>query len=234
MRSWEQIRQTFIVSVWEHEATFEVLRARHSALARFHNPQSLLDHLAGRSGDLGEKDEIYAALVRSAQGGEAHALATAFIWLGLWPGLSAIYRRMHRRFPSEREQLVSDIAAALTSLIARLNFETVNRVFATLVWSTERDVWDVRLRALRRSRRELTFSNFAGSCGPLVAAPDEATSALHVDSLSAIVGRDRDLVLRVAVCGETQLEAAQALGISHEAARKRYQRALVRLRREVA
>jgi RNA polymerase sigma-70 factor (ECF subfamily) len=48
--------------------------------------------------------------------------------------------------------------------------------------------------------------------------------------LPKIIGADALLVIRVAIEGYTQAEAAAGLGIPLEAARKRYQRAIHRLR----
>lgn len=47
--------------------------------------------------------------------------------------------------------------------------------------------------------------------------------------LLPIVGEDVDLVLAV-VLGESQREAGERLGLTHDVARKRYQRALDRIR----
>lgn len=44
-----------------------------------------------------------------------------------------------------------------------------------------------------------------------------------------MIGDDADLVVAVVIVGESQREAAGRLGISHDAARKRYQRSMVRL-----
>ena len=48
--------------------------------------------------------------------------------------------------------------------------------------------------------------------------------------LDAVIGRDADLVLGVALDGASQIDMGMALGLSEPAARKRYQRALGRLR----
>ena len=50
------------------------------------------------------------------------------------------------------------------------------------------------------------------------------------DELHRLIGTDATLVISIAVLGERQQDAAAALGLSHEAGRKRYQRALKRLR----
>lgn len=52
--------------------------------------------------------------------------------------------------------------------------------------------------------------------------------------LAEIVGADAELLIAVLVLDENQREAAERLGLSHEAARKRFQRALSRLREHLA
>ena len=52
--------------------------------------------------------------------------------------------------------------------------------------------------------------------------------------LEPIVGADAELLLAVLVLDETQREAGHRLGLSHEAARKRFQRALTRLREHLS
>ena len=47
--------------------------------------------------------------------------------------------------------------------------------------------------------------------------------------LRDLIEPDADLTISVALYGFSQKEAARALGLSHEAARKRYQRATARL-----
>ncbi len=44
--------------------------------------------------------------------------------------------------------------------------------------------------------------------------------------LAGAIGKDADLVVAVAIEGATQREAADLFGLTYEAARKRYQRAM--------
>ena len=55
-------------------------------------------------------------------------------------------------------------------------------------------------------------------------------AARLVDLLEPIVGPDAQLVVAIAVAGERQHVASEALGLKADAGRKRYQRALQRLR----
>jgi len=44
-----------------------------------------------------------------------------------------------------------------------------------------------------------------------------------------MLGRDAPLFLRIIALGETQREAGEALGLSHDVVRKRHQRAMAKL-----
>ena len=48
-----------------------------------------------------------------------------------------------------------------------------------------------------------------------------------------MIGTDADLVMSVVVLGNNVREAAEQLGVSHQVARKRQQRALARLRKQL-
>jgi DNA-directed RNA polymerase specialized sigma24 family protein len=62
--------------------------------------------------------------------------------------------------------------------------------------------------------------------------PDEDVEALR-DLLIGIVGRDADIVLGATLYALSQREVAERLGLSHEVTRKRYQRAIDRIRRHL-
>jgi len=60
--------------------------------------------------------------------------------------------------------------------------------------------------------------------------PDEDIEALRA-LLFPIVGDDADVVIGATAYGLTQREVGERLGLGHEVARKRYQRAIERIRR---
>ena len=64
---------------------------------------------------------------------------------------------------------------------------------------------------------------------PSGAGADVETTMLAT-LVARVVEKDADLVVSIVLLGETQNEAAARLGIGHEAARKRFQRALRRMR----
>ena len=64
-----------------------------------------------------------------------------------------------------------------------------------------------------------------------IAGPEDATDSAWdwYQLLNPIIGRDTPLFLRIICFGETQAEAASALGLPYDAARKRHQRAMKKL-----
>ena len=157
--------------------------------------------------------------------------------LALWPGLDAVHRRLRRHFRGEPDVLVSEIAGRVVAGIHALDLTRVNRIAATLIRNCERDI----VRSLQRRSAETTRHGpideemMSGARETSVLGlPDDldadAEAARIVDLIEPIVGADAQLVVAIAVVGERQHTAAAALGLKSEAGRKRYQRALRRLR----
>jgi len=244
---WEALHASLVRSVRTLSAhqQFNELRQQRAVLSRFEDPVALLDFLTGRSGDLDEKDDIYRVFVELAQlGGDTASLATSLLWLGLWPGLDAIFRRRLRHFASAPAELVSEIGDRFTHAIHHVGLDRVRRMAATLVRNTERDVRDSRQRdwadQARKSelpdddiltepdepRRAKTLSDLGIPPG---LSPEQEVAAIR-DWLVRVVGGDADLVIGAAIYGDSQRDAGELLGLTHDAARKRFQRALPRLR----
>ena len=220
---------------------YRSVRQSSGVLRPFPDPQTLLDHLHGDGGNPDQKNRVLATLVTVAQGsGPSHDCATVLLWLALWPGLDALYRRLLRHFSSNPEDLFSEITDRLTTGIDRLDLHRVRRIAATLIRNVERDI----RRALRARWTEAALRDempadevLAGdqqahvsSSGFLPFVDVDAEAAFIGALLEKWIGNDAQLVVAVAITGETQNEAALRLGISHDAARKRYQRAIRRLR----
>jgi DNA-directed RNA polymerase specialized sigma24 family protein len=258
--SWEALHAGLDRSVRTLQAdqAFQQAKQLHPALAAFDEPKKLIAHLTSRSGDLDEKDRVLGALVTLVQRREHHELAAALLWLGLWPGLDAVYRRRLRHFLDQPDELVAELAEAFTALVERLDLDAVHRVAATLVRSTERDVMDRRKRRWAEAHRDLegepneplrdlegdifgaswfdkaSLQRWAASGGEFPRLSFDEDVAVLRAWLEPIVGADAELLLAVLVLDETQREAGHRLGLSHEAARKRFQRALTRLREHLS
>lgn len=218
--------------------SFRTIRDRNPCLVGFGDVAGLLDHMHHLGGDPEPRNDILTALTREAQDKGAPAdVAITLILLALWPGLDAVRGRLHRHFRSPAE-LASEIVARGVLNIRCMDLARVNRVAATLVRNVERDM----LRELQRRSREGAGARTveaildAEDGAPLFGQPgpdhDTARRALAAH-LRSLIGADADLVMSVAVDGFTQREAAERLGITHDAARKRYRRALDRLRTDI-
>lgn len=148
--------------------------------------------------------------------------------LVLWPGLDGVHARLRRHYRGRGEDLASDITAQATLTIRRLDLDSVERIAATVLRNVERDL-----------RRTLAgeWARTAQSA-PLHEPEEREISSVEIDVVSRIdamrlcasLGDDGPLVAAVAIEGLSQREAADRLGLTHEAARKRFQRALARAR----
>ncbi len=215
---------------------FQALRRCEPILARFESAASLLAYLADVDGNLDDKDQIYATLVRAVQARASWAkLATALLWCGLWPRLDRIHRRHACSFRIEPEELVQEISLVFTKLLWGMDLARVHRVAATLVRNTERELMDQRRRQLAEQRLRTDLVDAADqpsdTCRSDPSFPNEL-AALRA-RLAPVIGADADLLLGVVVLGADQHEIAVQLGLSHEAARKRFQRAVARIRRQL-
>jgi RNA polymerase sigma-70 factor (ECF subfamily) len=258
--SWEALHAGLDRSVRTLQAdqAFQQLKQQHPELSGFDEPQQLVAHLTSKAGDLDHKDRVLGTLVRTVQQREHQGLASALLWLGLWPGLDAVYRRRLRHFLDQPDELAAQLAEAFTELVARLDLEAVHRVAATLVRSTERDVMERRKRGWAEEShglggepneplRDLEGDLFSARWFDKASverwhASDHGLPRLSFDEdvavlrawLEPIVGGDAELLVAVLVLDETQREAGERLGLTHEAARKRFQRAFGRLREHLA
>lgn len=147
--SWEALHAGLDRSVrtLQAEQSFQQAKAQHPVLTGFDDAEKVVDHLVNARGDGEAKDRLLARLVAMVQQREHHEVASGLLWLGLWPGLTGVYGRRVRHFNGEPDELVAEIARAFTELVERLDLTAVNRVAATLVRSTERDVMYRRKRS---------------------------------------------------------------------------------------
>ena len=263
--SWEALHAGLVrsVRVLKSGQSFHEIKAQHPVLAGFDDAETVVDYLASKAGDSEVKNRLLAALVTMVQQREHHELVSAVLWLGLWPGLDAVYHRRVRHFFEEPDELVSELASAFVERVERLDLKVVHRVAATLVRSTERDVMDRRKRGWRNGAREC-WGDVDHADGDIedgdiwaswfdIAAfrrwlGEDHDSALGLTSgvsfeedlavlrawLAPVVGEDAELLLAVLVLDETQREAGARRGLANEAARKRFQRAVARLRKHLA
>lgn len=245
--SWEALHAGLVRSVrsLQAEQSFTTIKRHYVVLARFDDIDALITFLTSKRGELADKDTILGVLAALVHDVEHRELAIPLLWLGLWPGLDGVHRRRTRHFLDAPDELVSEIASAFIEQVYALDLHRVHRVAATLVRSTERRVLEGRAREWAETNtvqpRGETWAlqepppMWRGSrLGLLPTVDAEADLAALRAWLEAAVGEDAELVLAVLVLDETQREAGARLGLSHAAARKRFQRAIGRLREQFA
>jgi RNA polymerase sigma-70 factor (ECF subfamily) len=234
--AWHEIRDHLMhsSSKLNFQRSFDEIRRAQNALAPFRDPTALLDGLHRTPGDPTWKNQILSALVAAAQGdGPASDCALTLLLLALWPGLDAIRRRSIWRRIGTEDEVASDVLARTTGAVRGLDLGRVNWIAATVLRNVERDM--IRARQRDQAREHLTSS----------ADPDEvmdngdsgigaAGYARLNGTVQNLLGEDALLVIRVAIEGYSQAEAGLELGLTEAAARKRYQRAMRKLRDALA
>jgi len=243
---WEALHASLERSLETLEAReeFEAAGRRRAELRPFAGPGALVDHLTDPGGDLDAKDRVLARLVEIVQerGGDA-SVATTLLWLGLCPALDVIYWRSIRHHVDDPGELVSELWDCFWLTVSRADLERINRVAATLVRNTERMLRGTRLRAreIEAQRDAMPDDNRledgepggrrdGSDRGIAPGLPPEVEAERLRGVIAEVVGDDAERVIGAAIYGESQRELADRLGLTHEVARKRYQRALARLR----
>lgn len=227
--SWHAIHRDLVRSTQtlRFQRRFERLRGLSPELQAFADPAALLDrlHAPGREPEL--RNDLLRALLagRSAEDDAADVL----LLLALWPGLDAVRGRLHRSFVSRSDELAAEITARAAEVLLRVDLGRVTWVAATVIRNVERDI----RRAVRRDRDRARRSEPLDE-GLTISGGDPVESALFARQLTELAERDADLLLRVAIHGESQADAARRLRVTPAAARKRYQRALKRVRQAMS
>ena len=229
--AWHAIRDHLMHSSsnLHFQRRFDAIRRTQAALAPFRDPSALLDGLHRTAGDPEQKNLTLTALVEAAQCDEpASDCAVTLLLLALWPGLDAIRRRSIWRRLGAADEIASDVLARTTEAVRSLDLGRVNWIAATVLRNVERDM-------IRARQRDTARERFASGADPDEVADtgDSGIGAAGYARLNGAVrkllGDDALLVIRVAIEGFSQTEAAVELGLTEAAARKRYQRAMRRL-----
>ena len=120
---WMALHESLVRSITTLKADqqFKTAGKVEKVLERF-DADTLVAHLTAKDGDRDEKDRIYGALVRAVQSRSDWAdLATALLWLGLWPWLDAIYGHRLRDFIGRPDELVTEISFIFTTTVGRID-----------------------------------------------------------------------------------------------------------------
>jgi DNA-directed RNA polymerase specialized sigma24 family protein len=240
-RAWCELHRGLVrdLNRFKHQQGFREIRARQDALKPFTDPAALLAFQSGAGEDFVARNEVLRELCREAKSEGSTAETSLLVaLLALWPGMDAIYGRLLRHFRSDPDELAAEIAAQMANGIRCVDLDQVSKIAATLLMNAERDIrrklsgeWHAA-----GSRSDLTDEMPAPTHISVFGfAPDmgdaDADTARLRQRLKPLVGRDVDLLLGVAVLGQTQHEAAVSLGLAPEAGRKRHQRAVQKLRK---
>lgn len=230
--SWSALHAQLLLSTTRYSfmAAYRALRGKTPELKPFPDPSALFAWLHGPSAPHDEKNDVLRTLVNGVRRSATRSdLVTTILILALWPGLDAVYGRLRRHFPDAHQTLAAEISARAVLEIRRIDLTKVNWIAATVIRNIERDL----RRELRKTwDHERVSSPIEDHAERLASSDDPRTALNRVLAVQMIerLGDDAALVRAVAVEDLSTKEAAGHLGISHEAARKQYQRALHRVR----
>jgi DNA-directed RNA polymerase specialized sigma24 family protein len=232
--SWSALHAsiTRILNRSSSETEFQLMRQGHPDLAPFASIASLMEHQHARSGDPAERYRVVRALVAAAQSDQRYrSTAHLMVIAVLWPGLDAAFWRLSRGFPTARDDLRAEIMARFGEAILAIDLNKVTAVVATLLRNVERDLRRdlITARVIDQALQPIDDPAIESSTSAL-AVPISVETTDIAECLQRLCSKDRRLLLRVLILGETQEEAGQVLGLRPDAARKRYQRALARIR----
>ena len=230
--AWHQIHDHLMrtSSTLRFQRSFDALRRASDLLAPFRDPAAMLDALHHGPDGPDRKNLILTALVEAAQNDvPASDCALTVLLLALWPGLDAIRRRSIWRRPRSADDIAADLLVRTTEAVRGINLERVNRIAATVLRNIERDMIRARQREAERESATKSIGSDEMLADRAGLHPTGADAHLHAD-IRRLIGADATLVIRVAVEGFSQAEAAVDIGLSEAATRKRYQRATRKLR----
>lgn len=195
-------------------------------LAKLGTPERVFGLLHGADAAPEQRNTVLAALVRLSQTPGGGDVAQPVLLLALWPALDAIRGRLRRHF-DHPDELSAEIASRAAEQIGKLDLGRVNRIAATVQRNVKRDI----VRALKREWATRAVSEVLDEDDPIGAPADPQRSVRNLtELLHDHVGEDAMLVTDVAILGYSLREVSENAGLSYEAGRKRYQRALARLR----
>ncbi len=224
--TWSALHAQLLRSVNRHSALihFSMLFPTEDQHMAFRDPTHLFGWLHARGGDPEAKNDVLARLLRAAGGNNrAGDLAVELLLLALWPGLCVI--RYQLRPLCRTDTLDADLLGGLSTGIRSARRERINRVAATLLRNLDRDLRRAYIRDDHWTRLAIDLDLVEHKVTQQ--KPDRPEAILS--AAQAALGADGLLLAAVHIAGFTQKEAAERLGISHDASRKRCQRALTRL-----
>ena len=229
--TWSEIHEHLqrATSTPKARRSFSSIRATRPGLVEYLSIGRMLAALHVKDGCKERKNRSIRDLIRAAQSHDQWAdEALVLTILALWPGLEAIFNRSRARRMGVHEDLVANILARAVEAVRTLDLGRVERVASTVLRNIERDLIRERRADCHRDilSVEIDADALSQDC-------EDTLLRVLTSDLRKLAGRDAELIFDVAFGGFTQVEAADRCGISPSAGRKRYQRAIATLRRQV-
>lgn len=232
--TWSALHQSLCATLnrSSSEMAFNAMRQDCPEIAPFQSIASVLEHQHGPSTDAVKRFGLIRDLVTAAQSAQPyHSTAQVMVIVALWPGLDAVFWQLWRAFPGARDDLSGEIVAQIGVAILSIDLERVTAVTGTLLRNLKRDICRDLIGARLLAEESRQFDNPAVEAKATLLAWQNTVEVQSIDDhLANLAPRDVQLLKRMFLIGETQEEAGRALGLNPDAARKRYQRALEKLR----
>lgn len=239
--SWQLLHERLIFATQRRSfhRRFEALPRKFVALAPFRDGASLLRHQTGDGPAPEAREGVIRALVAAISESEAGPeVAQTLLLLVLWPGLDAVRGRLRRYWQDGLPNLDAEVTGRLLVIAARTDLDRVNRLAATLLRNLERDIRRHLMQDAGRAACAVPIDPMGAEDirlpPPLIVQESSIEARLDAHRFAArldgVLGADAGLVRAVVLEGLSQVAAGAALGLSHEASRKRLQRAMARLR----
>jgi len=228
---------------------FAALRVQCPSLAPFPDLEAVLAVLTAPSADVNEKNAIYLDLMREVQqGAKERELAMGLLWVGFWPGLGGACRRRGAGGRESPEEVLSAVVDGFVHAVDAADLSRMQKPALSLLRNARRDAWR-RGQPRRDSAGKRLDPDDDEPVDEALAERTARTSALglptglptekEIEALREWLRRtlggddDADLVIGAVVLEESHAELAARLGITHPAARKRFERVMKRLRRHL-
>lgn len=238
----------------QQNTSFGSMKPARSALDPFDTVDELLAFLRDPSEDRDRKDRVLLELIAEQQTAPRSG-AFAILSAAMFPMLDRLYRsRVRYVRPSERDELWSRVFSAFAEAVTRYPIASRPRRVAanlrgeTLASLRRGTVADIALQKTRTTLATEVVPHLASDADGVVGVFDlvpssdvtptdperdmeEASHALDGYMIAGLISEsDRALILGVYVGGRSIASIAKELGISREAAKKRLQRAVGRIR----
>src|SRR5690606_23676925 len=146
---WNQLRDAMQRQLAERSSQVAFNRAQqfHLALRSHPGAEELVAALHSRRLAPAAADELLRALIRCVRQPEFREMATAAVWVALWPGLCSMLGRLIRR-GLQRDEAIADVQLWMTTKLDEFNLDLPRPLVKSLLDAIE-------LTISRKARSEL-------------------------------------------------------------------------------